>query len=334
MPELRKDPISQRWVVIAPDRGNRPIELSDSTDLGGESAFDPFAEGNEAWTPNEFFSFRNADSRPDEPGWRVRVVPNKYPAVKTSSHLERHADGIYERMTGHGTHEVIVECPHNEANLSRLSTLNLCEVIWAYQDRILAAKRDPGLAYALVFKNKGRGAGASLRHSHSQMIATPVVPFAVEQELQHVQQFFKNHGRSPYQEIIDQEIATGTRIVLETDDHLVFCPYASRFPFETWILPKQQQSHFEAIPPKQVEDLGQILKTVLCKLDRSLDDPPYNFLIHSAPLQDPELPHYRWRLEIFTRFTGVAGFEWGSGCFINHVPPENAAGILREALAE
>jgi UDPglucose--hexose-1-phosphate uridylyltransferase len=329
MPELRKDPIVQRWVIIAPDRANRPVEMPDVVDRA-DFGFDPFAEGNEASTPPELFAFRNAGAPANGPGWRVRVIPNMFPALQPQGDLDRRSDGIYESMNGFGTHEVIVECPDNEANLCRLSVENVREVIWAYQKRMLDIKLDPRLVHALVFKNKGSQAGASIRHSHSQMIATPVVPIAIAEELQGSFQFFKDRGRSLFQEMIDQEVGSGSRVVVDSEYFLAFCPYASRFPFETWILPKHQYSHFESIPRQNVEELGQMLKTVLCKLEHALDDPPYNYVIHTAPLQYPELPYYRWHLEIFPRLTRVAGFEWGSGFYINHVPPEEAAKILRE----
>ena len=330
MPELRKDPMMRRWVVMAPDRAKRPMQ-SVQTPVSVGTDFDPFAEGNEASTPPEILAFRNPDSVANGPGWRVRVVPNKYPALQFEPSLEISREGIYEMMNGLGTHEVIIECPHNETNLSRLGVDNVREVMAAYRDRMIDLKRDRRLAHALIFKNNGILAGASLPHSHSQLIASPVVPIAIWEEIQGALEYFNNQRRSIFDEMILQEVATGTRMVLDSPGFVAFCPYASRFPFETWVLPKEQCSHFENIRPESIDELGYVMKTVLGKQERVLDDPPYNYVLHSAPFDQLELPHFRWHFEIFPRLTRVAGFEWGSGFYINPVFPEDAAKRLRDA---
>ena len=329
MPELRKDPIVQRWVVMAPDRAKRPSDVKDDPKLV-EGEFDPFAEGNEAATPPEIMAYRNYGSQPNGPGWRVRVVPNKFPALQIEGNLEKRGDGIYDMMNGIGAHEVIIECPHGETNMSRLSVDNIREVLWVYHDRLVDLKRDRRLVHALIFKNKGALAGASLQHSHSQLMATSVVPITIYEEINGALEFFNYRGRSIFDDMIQQELAHGKRVVLDTPNFVVFCPFASRFPFETWILPKQQSSHFENITRQAIEELGTVLKTVLRKLELALDDPPYNYVIHTAPFNQPERPHFLWHMELFPRITRVAGFEWGSGFYINPVLPEEAAAFLRE----
>ena len=329
MPELRKDPIVQRWVVMAPDRAKRPSDVKDDPKLV-EGEFDPFAEGNEAATPPEIMAYRNYGSQPNGPGWRVRVVPNKFPALQIEGNLEKRGDGISDMMNGIGAHEVIIECPHGETNMSRLSVDNIREVLWVYHDRLVDLKRDRRLVHALIFKNKGALAGASLQHSHSQLMATSVVPITIYEEINGALEFFNYRGRSIFDDMIQQELAHGKRVVLDTPNFVVFCPFASRFPFETWILPKQQSSHFENITRQAIEELGTVLKTVLRKLELALDDPPYNYVIHTAPFNQPELPHFLWHMELFPRITRVAGFEWGSGFYINPVLPEEAAAFLRE----
>ncbi len=329
MPELRKDPIVQRWVVMAPDRAKRPSDVKDDP-KSVEGEFDPFAEGNEAATPPEIMAYRNYGSEPNGPGWRVRVVPNKFPALQIEGNLEKRGDGIYDMMNGIGAHEVIIECPHGETNMSRLSVDNIREVLWVYHDRLVDLKRDRRLVHALIFKNKGALAGASLQHSHSQLMATSVVPITIWEEMSGALEFFNYRGRSIFDDMIQQELAHGSRIVLDTAHFVVFCPFASRFPFETWILPKQQSSHFENITRQAIEELGTVLKTVLRKLELALDDPPYNYVIHTAPFNQPELPHFLWHMELFPRITRVAGFEWGSGFYINPVLPEEAAAFLRD----
>jgi UDPglucose--hexose-1-phosphate uridylyltransferase len=329
MPELRKDPIVGRWVIIAPNRAKRPEDFMHKFEIPA-SHFCPFCEGNEDATPPEILAYREPGSETNASGWRTRVVPNKFPALQVEGELSKHGDGIYDLMSGVGAHEVIIECPHHETNMSRLSVDNLREVLWIYRDRLVDLKKDPRLVHGLIFKNKGAAAGASLEHTHSQLIVTSVVPISIWEEMTGSLEFFNYRGRCIFCDMIQQELATGSRIVLDTPKFAVFCPFAARFPFEIWVLPKQHASQFENIPRQEIEELGMVLKTILSKLEIALDDPPYNYVIHTAPFDSNELPHYHWHLEIFPRITRVAGFEWGSGFYINPVPPEEAAGFLRE----
>jgi UDPglucose--hexose-1-phosphate uridylyltransferase len=182
----------------------------------------------------------------------------------------------------------------------------------------------------MIFKNVGTAAGASLEHTHSQLIVTPIVPVSVAEEMTGALEFYDYRGRCIYCDMVQQELSFEKRIVLDTPHFTAICPYASRFPFETWIVPKTHSSHFENIPKPGVDDLGHVLRDVLQKLENALDAPPYNYIIHTAPFDHQELPHYHWHIEIIPRLTKVAGFEWGSGFYINPVPPEDAAAFLRE----
>ena len=332
MPELRKDPIVGRWVIIAPERSSRPHTIRHRPELD-PAAFDPFLEGNEHATSPEILAYRDPGSRPNAPGWRVRVLPNRFPALRIEGDLHQHVDGIYDMMNGVGAHEVIIECPHRETNMSRLSVGAVREVLWAYHDRLVDLKRDPRLVHPLIFKNQGAAAGASLDHSHSQLIVNPIVPINVLEELTGAEAFHRLRGRSIFQEIIEHELTDARRVVLDTPHFLVICPFASRFPYETWIIPRRHRSHFEAVPREQMDQLGTILKQTLRRLELALDDPPYNYVIHTAPFNTHDLPHYSWHLEIYPRITGIAGFEWGSGLYINTVAPEQAATVLRETEA-
>ena len=329
MPELRKDPIVGRWVIIAPDRARRPRRSSIVPELPDDSGFDPFCEGNEHATPPEILAYREPGSVSNGRGWRVRVVPNKFPALQVEGRLGKRGDGIYDVMSGIGAHEVIIECPHFETNMSRLSVDNIREVLWVYRDRLVDLKKDPRLVHGLIFKNKGAMAGATLPHSHSQLIVTPVVPISIWEEMTGALEFYNYRGRSIYSDMIQQELENEERIVFDSPNFVVFCPFASRFPFETWILPKHHSSHFENIQRQEVEELGMVMKTVLRKLEIGLDDPAYNYVIHTAPFDTNELPHYLWHIELFPSLTRVAGFEWGSGFYINPVTPEEAASFLR-----
>ena len=329
MPELRKDPIVGRWVIIATDRAKRPVapRTEPEAPSGG---FCPFCEGHEDKTPNEIIAYRDRQGRANEKGWRVRVVPNKFPALQIEGELHKRGDGIYDKMNGIGAHEVIIECPFHEVTLANLTEDNIREVLWVYRDGLVDLKKDPRLVYGMLFKNVGAAAGASIEHSHSQLIVTPIVPINVWEEMTGALEFFNYRGRCIYCDMIHQELSTEKRIVLDTPNFVSFTPFASRFPFETWILPKHHNSHFENIQKTEVDELGTVLKTILLKLEAALDKPAYNYIIHTSPFDTQTLPHYHWHIEIIPRLTRVAGFEWGTGFYINPVPPEQAAIFLHE----
>jgi UDPglucose--hexose-1-phosphate uridylyltransferase len=333
MPELRKDPIVGRWIIIATERAKRPVpppaEPMPSTD--GPC---PFCAGYEPNTPTEILAYRERHTRPNEPGWRVRVVPNKFPALQIEGQLGKRGEGIYDKMNGVGAHEVIVECPFHEVSMANLTEDNIREVLWVYRDRLVDLKKDPRLVYGMVFKNVGAAAGASLEHSHSQLIVTPIVPINVWEEMNGSLEFFDYRGRCIYCDMIHQELTTEKRIVMDTANFVVLTPYAGRFPFETWIIPKQHNSHYENIQKTEVEELGTVLKTILMKLEVALERPAYNYIIHTAPFDTQALPHYHWHLEIIPRLTRVAGFEWGTGFYINPVPPEQSAAYLRDVAVD
>lgn len=290
----------------------------------------PFCEGSEDKTPNEILAYREQDSQREQPGWRVRVVPNKYPALAIEGELLKRGEGIYDRMNGIGAHEVIVECPQHEVSMSRLPEENIREVLWIYRDRLVDLKKDPRLAYGMIFKNVGGAAGASLEHSHSQLIVTPIVPINVQEEMNGAQEFFRYRGRCIFCDILDQELQARKRIVMESPNFLVITPYASRFPYETWILPREHNSHYENSSKKELDELAWVLKKTLQKHETALEEPAYNYMIHTGPLNSPYLPHYHWHMEIIPRLTRVAGFEWGTGFYINPIPPEQAAITLQQ----
>ena len=233
-------------------------------------------------------------------------------------------------MAGVGAHEVIIESPKHVLSMAQIGEENIREVLWVYRDRLVDLKRDPRLVHGMLFKNVGAAAGASLEHTHSQLIVTPIVPISVWEEMTGALEFFNYRGRCIYCDMVHQEIANEKRIVLDTTHFTAFCPFASRFPFETWIIPKQHSSHFENIPKPGVDDLASVLRQVLNQLEVALDCPPYNYIIHTAPFDHQEQLHYHWHIEIIPRLTKVAGFEWGTGFYINSVPPEDAAAFLRE----
>jgi UDPglucose--hexose-1-phosphate uridylyltransferase len=275
-------------------------------------------------------SYRNSGGR-DEPGWRVRVVPNKFPVLGIEGDLNRAGEGMYDRMNGIGAHEIIIETPDHAATLSDMTERQIEETLWAYKDRINDLKKDHRFRYIILFKNHGEAAGASLDHPHSQLIALPVIPKRVKEELDGSQLYYQLKERCIYCDIVHQEAAAAVRMVMETDRFAVINPYAPRFPFETWILPKRHDSHFEEADVGTLRNLAWVLRSTMRKIDKVLERPAYNFIVHSAPCQEAPLAHFHWHLEIIPKLTKVAGFEWGTGFYINPTPPEESAKFLRDA---
>lgn len=332
MPELRKEPVSGRWVIISTERALRPSDFIPQPPTI-KSDFCPFCEGNEDKTPPEIMAYREKGTSPNTRGWRVRVVPNKFPALRIEGSLKKRGEGIYDVMNGVGAHEVIIECPQHVISLSALSPQCVQEVLWTYRDRLVDLKKDKRLIYGMLFKNVGAAAGASLEHTHTQLIVTPIVPLVVAGEMEGSLAFYKYRGRCLFCDMINQELSAAKRVVIEGEHFITFTPFASRFPFELWILPRHHSSHFENIQKSEVEELADALKTALAKLEGALEEPPYNFIIHTSPFDQPLLDYYHWHIEIIPRLTRTAGFEWGTGFYINPVPPENAAEYLRQVSA-
>jgi UDPglucose--hexose-1-phosphate uridylyltransferase len=328
MPELRKDPIIGRWVIIATERGKRPSDFVSET-KEPRDGFCSLCPGNEAKTPPEVYALRPDGSLPNTPGWRLRVVPNKFPALVAEGQLEETSTGVFDWMTGVGEHEVIIETPRHHARLTDLAVGEVADILWAYRERIRTLKKDTYLRSVMVFKNHGAAAGASLDHSHSQLIALPIVPKRVFEEMTGAKTYYNDHHQCIFCDIIKQERAAEVRIIEEREGVCAVAPFASRFPFETWIIPQDHNSSFEEV--ESYDGLAQVLLGVLRRLDSVLENPPYNFVIHTSPFGDANNAYYHWHLEIIPRLTKVAGFEWGTGFYINPTPPEEAAHYLRKA---
>lgn len=317
-------------MIIATDRGKRPTDFP-GTSVRLKGGFCPFCYGNEDKTPPEILSYRPDGSFRDTPGWLLRVVPNKFPALRVEGNLNRQGEGIFDKMEGVGAHEVIIETPDHNASLATLEEQAIQDVLWAFRDRMLDLRKDRRLRYILIFKNHGEAAGASLEHSHSQLIALPIVPKLVREEIDGSKVHYSFKERCVYCDIIRQELNSGDRVIDENQDFLVIAPYAPRFTFETWILPKTHDSGFENAQKREYENLSRILRTTLQKIDLVLNGPAYNLVIHTAPFTEPVSDFYHWHIEIMPKLSKVAGFEWGSGFYINPVPPEDAAKFLKEA---
>ena len=328
MSELRKDPIVGRWVIISTERGKRPTDWSQVNEEK-KGGFCPFCYGNEDKTPPEIIALREPGSRPDETGWRVRVVPNKFPALQIEGGLNRQGVGMFDKMNGIGAHEVIIETPEHDMTLADLDYRHFEDVMLVYRDRLIDLTKDKRFRYILIFKNQGKVAGASLEHTHTQLIATPIIPKRVTEELQGAERYFRYKERCIYCDISRQELKERDRLVLENENFVAIEPFAARFPFETWIIPKEHYSNFENIPRNHFSVLAHIFKDVLGLLNSALNNPPYNFIIHTSPTKEHSLEYYHWHIEIMPKLTQVAGFEWGSGFYINPTTPEDAADFLR-----
>lgn len=331
MPELRKDPVTDRWVIIASERSRRPTDfVREPLPTVPSGRICPFCPGNESKTPPEVLAYRNGTAA-NQKGWSLRVVPNKFPVLGIEGQLNREGEGIFDKMQGIGAHEVIIETPDHALSTAELSEKAIEQLIWAFRDRVRDLRNDKRLKYILLFKNHGEPAGATLEHTHSQLIALPVVPKRVQEELEVSEHYYKLKERCVFCDMIRQETKDGSRVVTETEQFLVVEPYAARFPFETWILPKKHASHFEDIDKAHAQNLAWVMKSTLRKIETVLENPPYNFLIHTSPAQENSNAYYHWHIEIIPKLTRVAGFEWGTGFYINPTPPEESAKFLREA---
>jgi len=339
MPELRKDPIIGRWVIIATERSKRPDQFAthpEEAQVGKDEC--PFCEGNESRTPPEIYSIRPRGSAANGPGWDLRVVPSIAPFLRIEGELDRRGKGLYDLMNGIGAHEIIIETNKHIANMADLPEEQISRVITCYIDRIVDLEKDKRFKYAMVFKNHGWVAGgSSVVHSKSQLIATPVNPKRVKEELAGAKNYFDYHERCIFCDLIKQELEAKDRLILDIDGFIAVCPFAARFPFEVWILPKKHSCDFVSLDNESRQNLSKVIKLILLKLKKSLNDPPYNYVIHTAPFRRAKLGYwksidydYHWHIEIMPRLTRVAGFEWGTGFYICPLPPENAAKFLKE----
>jgi len=339
MSELRWDPLKRHWVIIATERGRRPQDFLFEEETDQTTAC-PFCYGNEDRTPPEIMAVRPPGSTPNSPGWQVRVIPNKYPALRIEGDLKGRGYGPYDVREGIGAHEVIIETPHHGRDLGSLSTDEIASVLKVYRARLLDLRRDLRFRYLMIFKNHGRAAGATLSHSHTQLIAVPLMPPVAATELRVSRDYFLDKERCLFCDILDFEMNERKRIVREFSNFVIMAPYASCFPFELRLIPRRHLHDFALQPDDELYDLAGALKDMLTRVRRVLRAPAYNFILHtSPPVQErpgrpdywESLPHdYHWHIELVPRLTQIAGFEWGTGFFINPTSPEECAAFLRE----
>jgi UDPglucose--hexose-1-phosphate uridylyltransferase len=333
VPQLRQDPTTKEWVIIATERSKRPHDFKKAKPSIEKPSYKencPFCPGNEHLTPHETLAYRKGGP-PDGKGWWVRVIPNKFPALTPEGSLERKEEkGFFRLMDGVGVHEVVIGSPIHNQLFPLMDEFQVSETLLAYRERYLALKEDPRIKLIIIFKNHGQAAGTSLEHTHSQIVGTAVVPSNIRTKLQTAARHYDDHGVCVYCEMIKEELTFKKRIVMETDRFVVLHPFASRSPFETWILPKDHNASFGSIKMEDSKQFAQILKTTLFKIYSELNDPDYNYVIHTAPVKDETEDYYHWHLQIIPRLTTTAGFEMGSGMYINVSFPEETAQFMRE----
>ncbi|NOY40894.1 MAG: galactose-1-phosphate uridylyltransferase [Planctomycetes bacterium] len=332
MEEIRTDPISGRKVLIAEGRSERPSDygVSGASHVQKTEADDncPFCAGAEHRTPSPIREVLDEAGR-----WQVRVIPNKYPAVdahSTISELGELRTPFSPPDQAYGSHEVVVESPRHLRDVTEISVEHLAIVLQVYRDRLQHWSTDQRMRYVQVFKNFGFAGGASIEHIHSQIVAIPFVPESVESELQGASRYHQRHQRCIFCDLLTQELEQRSRLVLESGRFAAFCAYAGRQPCETWVMPTAHQSDYRMLNDEDTYSLAKMLRQVLQKLHILISQLSYNLILHTLPFSNSGPDHYHWHFEIVPRTTHLAGFEWGTGLFINPLSPERAAKMLRE----
>jgi UDPglucose--hexose-1-phosphate uridylyltransferase len=332
MPELRQDMATREWIVMATERARRPHDFRvkrSRADLALSGDPCPFCPGHEGSTPPEVMAHRRVGEA-NGPGWWIRVVPNKFAALIPEGSLERNPEeGFFRKTDGVGRHEVVIESPCHDLCIPLMDDWQVEEILWAYRERFLALQNDPRVRLIIIFKNHGLGAGTSVQHSHSQIIATSVFPLNVRNKLYEAARYHDENGRCVYCDMLNEELRAGKRIVQETDAFVVYHPFASRAPFETWIVPKAHEACFALISPDDLKRLAHALRAAWVKLHEALNDPDLNYVLHSTRSAHEGREYYHWHLQIIPRLTTPAGFELGSGMYINTALPEETAAFLR-----
>ena len=334
MSELRQDPTTKEWVIIATERSKRPrdfFQQQSRQELPAFSPSCPFCPGNEATTPPESYSLWDKGNKK----WLIRVFCNRFPALMPQGSTERREeDNFFLEMDGIGVHEVIVETPKHNQPLASTNDRGMADILLTYQKRYIAFSEMPFTKLIIIFKNQGPSAGTSLEHPHSQLVATPVVPKHTRIRHEIAAQYYDDIGRSLYSDLVAHELEIGERIVMATEKFVVFHPFASHSPFETWIVPRTYQAGFGNVSPEDLNSLAHVLRITLLKLYRGLNNPDFNFIIDTAPIGDENKDYYLWHIRIIPRLTEMIGFEIGTGININTALPEETAQFMKELKVE
>lgn len=334
MPELRKNIITREWVIMAKERSQRPEDFHKKHELVTQDKEEiikkcPFCPGNESMTPDVILSYDHFKGGKANT-WQTRIVPNKYPALVGGGKLVRNTEGIYDILNGVGKHEIVIETPNHFIDLPFMELPQLESIISAYLERYLKLMNEKDLEHIIIFRNHGPAAGASLAHPHSQLIATPVMPKDIYLESQGAELYYEYEETCPYCQIIEFEDQAGERKICENDSFTAINPFFSKYPFETWILPRNHEASFGQMTMHQANDLALIIKETLARLYYCLKDPSYNLTLHSLMKPEKQAESYHWHFKIIPRISTSAGFELGTGMYINTIPPEDAAKFLTE----
>jgi len=328
MSELRKDPIVDRWVIFSPERKLRPNDFQAIEREYSDPPACPFCAGNEKTTPPEILAFRPAGSSANASGWTLRVVPNKYPALRREDAPPPAGDEWQRKMNAIGSHEIIIETPHHKVETHQLSLEQITHLLQAFQMRIRELKKDIHIEYILLFKNHGEAAGATREHGHWQLTALPLVPASVREKITASERYFTSHDECIYCQLAENEGREKDRQVMGNSHFICICPYASRFPFEMLLLPKFHPRRYEDCDLETITALAAILKEALARMQATLKKHAFNLILHTTPVRAKHDGH--WHLEIIPRSTTLAGFELGTGHHINPTLPEDAAATLRD----
>ena len=335
MSELRQDPTTKEWVILAPERGKRPQQKPRKVIVDELPSWDPscpFCPGNEAQTPDEVFRIPIAS---ENSAWEVRVVPNRFAALTPEGNVTRIEEGrFFRKMDGFGVHEVIIESPSHNTPLALMTYEQVEKVVIAYQERYNSLKKNRQLKFIHIFKNHGWAAGTSLVHSHSQLVATPIMAPYYHRKFDVAHDYHADMGRCLYCDLIAWDLEKArNRVVAETKEFILVHPYASHVPYETWILPKKHCASFGLFPAVHLAELSMVLKDTLFSLYKGLDNPSFNLMIDSTTTEDEDDPYYHWHIRIVPRLTTIAGFEMGSGIYISTALPEDTARLMKKVAA-
>lgn len=324
--ELRQDLVTGDWVVIATGRAKRPDAFIQVDRVAAHDEVDPFEDPEASGQEKDVLIYRR-----DDGDWSLRVIPNKFPAFSRGKPVKELSEGPYFAMNGVGYHEIIItRDPHR--SLALLETWQVAEVIDAYQDRYVALMNRKSVNYIQVIHNHGKEAGASIAHPHSQLMAIPVVSPYIELELNGAERYYKSNKDKVYSVIAEYEHENKKRVIYENDHFIAFCPFASRGAFEIMIMGKRPNPYFEHITDEEKFACAEALQMSLRSLYEGLNDPAYNFYIHSAPCDGQEYPHYQWHIEILPHTSTWGGFELSTGIEVSTIQPEVAAEYLRSKL--
>ncbi|HAA08719.1 MAG: DUF4931 domain-containing protein [Syntrophomonadaceae bacterium] len=333
MPELRQDVFKNSWVVIATDVELKPRDFPINRSGGQHviaNSFCPFCEGQESTTPPELASYRRDGTEPNTPGWQVRTVPNKYSAFNPEGTFYSQSEGMFTRASGFGQHEVIVETPSHDLEFHELPVEQLELVFKMLRQRYNALAEDKRMKYLQIYKNRGLFAGASLSHSHSQMVGLPMVP----ESCRVMPRYYEENHICLMCKVLEEELALGKRIVWESEHFVILCPYASRFSYETWIVPRRHTEHYGEVTDLEISELAKAVKRLLTTLLDKLENTSYNIVFNTAPVNVDYQPGHHWNMEITPRLIVTNGIEMGTGYHINPVSPEIAARVIREKMGD